>query len=105
MTEGQRGTETNLSIEKETFLKYIPDKFQQHSSFTWNFENETFSVNQDYVKAEGSIMTEACFIPEVILPIPGLKKKYQDFVEDLGYVECNIENFLFESLLKNLFRV
>lgn len=92
MTEGQQGTEHNPNVQKEQFHKYIPEKYKEANSFTWDFENETFSVNQDYVLHDGCIMTKDCFIPQVIIPLPGLKRKYQEFIRIMNYEEVNLKD-------------
>ena len=46
MTEGQQGTESNPDLKKVAFNSFIPEEFRDRNSFTWNFENETFAVNQ-----------------------------------------------------------
>lgn len=55
---GHQGTETNPDLKKIAFNSFIPEQFRDRNSFTWNFENETFAVNQDYELHEGYIMTK-----------------------------------------------
>lgn len=102
MTEGQQGTERNPDIKKIKFHSFIPEKYRDYSSYTWNFENDTFSVNQDYVLLDGCIMTKDCFIPQFIMPMPGLGKRYEEFVAILGYEEVNFIESLPEALRKLL---
>lgn len=91
MTEGQQGTETNPGLKKVAFNSFIPEQFRDRNSFTWNFENETFAVNQDYELYEGCIMTEDCFIPECIIPMLKLWKRYDEFVAIMGYEEVDLK--------------
>lgn len=91
MTEGQQGTEMNPDIKKLAFNSFIPEKYREHSSFTWNFEADTFAVNQDYVLKDGCIMTKDCFIPEMIIPMKGLHKRFDEFVAILGYEEVDLK--------------
>jgi hypothetical protein len=89
MTEGQQGTEWN-ELNKIAFSSFIPEKYRERTSFTWNFEDEMFSVNQDYVLYDGCIMTKECFVPEIIMPMPGLGKRFDEFIAILGYEKVNI---------------
>lgn len=100
MKEEQQGTERATDLKKESFNSFIPEKHRDNSSFTWNFENETFSVNQNYVRPAGCIMTKDCFIPEMIIPMPGLKKRYNEFIAILGYEEVDIKAGIPEELRK-----
>ena len=103
MTDGQQGTEHGQDMKKEKFNSFIPDKFREYNSFTWNFEAETFAVNQDYNLKDGCIMTKDCFIPEVILPMHGLKKRYDEFIAILGYEETAWKTEDFPEELRGLF--
>ena len=87
MTECQQGTEHGQDMKKIKFHSFIPEKYREYDSFTWNFEAETFAVNQNYELKDGCIMTKDCFIPLVILPMHGLKKRYEEFIAILGYEE------------------
>lgn len=89
MIKGQQGTE-RCDFKKEDFYKFIPEKYRDKSSFTWNFENETIAVNQDYILHSGSIMTKDCFIPQVIVPLSGLARRYDKFIALMGYKEVNL---------------
>lgn len=89
MTAGQLGTERNPNLKKVAFNSFIPKQLRDRNSFTWNFENETFAVNQDYELHEDCIMTKDCFVPEFIIPMPKLGKRYDEFIAIMGYEEVN----------------
>ena len=42
MTEGQQGTERVIEelSDKRKFNSFIPEKYRNHTSYTWNFEDE-----------------------------------------------------------------
>ena len=103
MTDNQQGTEI-YTHKKELFSNFIPDKHNDANSFTWNFENETFSVNQDYTLIPGAIMIKDNFIPEIIIPMPGLAKRYNEFIGVMGYHEENTKEILTNEL-KRFFRL
>lgn len=90
MTKGQQGTEYYPDMKKVAFSSFIPELYRSCNSFTWNFEDETFSVNQDYILHDGCIMTEECFIPQHIVPMQGLNQRYDEFLAILGYEEVNL---------------
>lgn len=102
MIEGQQGTECNFNIKKAAFNSFIPEQFRDKNSFTWNFENDTFAVNKDYELHKGCIMTKDCFIPELIIPMPKLFKRYEEFVAIMGYEEVNLQNEI-DTILLTLF--
>lgn len=102
MTDGQQGTEQNPDIKKVAFHSFIPEKYCDYSSFTWNFESETFAVNQDYILHDGCIMTKDCFVPQFIIPMKGLKKRYDEFVAIMGYKEVDLKAEMPEALRKLL---
>lgn len=102
MTAGQQGTESNLNLKKGDFASFIPEKLMSYSSFTWDFENETFSVNQEYKLLDGCIMTKDCFIPELIVPMPKLSNRYDEFLAIMGYEEVESCASIFEEVLKIL---
>lgn len=102
MTDVQQGTEQNPYIKKIAFHSFIPENYRNYSSFTWNFESETFSVNQDYILHDGCIMTKDCFIPQFIIPMQGLKQRYNEFVAIMGYEEVNLKAEMSEALRKLL---
>lgn len=90
MNAGQTGVEYD-QLPKKDFLSFIPAKWQEYNSFTWNFEDETFAVNQDYTLPDGgAIMTPDCFVPIRIVSMPGLAKRYQEFIDCMGYEEVNL---------------
>jgi hypothetical protein len=91
MTAGQQGTEQSPNLKKVAFSSFIPKKYIEYNSFTWNFENETFAVNQPYILHDGCIMTQDCFVPEMIFPMPGLKKRFDEFIAILGYEEVDLK--------------
>ena len=91
MKEGQKGTERNHTIKKVAFHSFIPEKYRENSSFTWDFENEKFSVNKDFTLEKGCIMTADCFIPQLIISMPGLKERYDEFVAIMGYEEVDLK--------------
>ena len=96
MMEGQQGTERAIEelSDISKFYCFIPEQYRNHTSYTWNFEDETFSVNQDYRLEDGCIMTKECFVPEVIVPMPGLKKRWNEMTQLLGMEEENIKEEL-----------
>lgn len=101
MSAGQQGVE-HSSFKKEEFLSFIPEKWQTNNSFTWNFENEMFAVNQEYELVDGAIMTSDCFVPVLMIPMPGLAARYDTFVEIMGYEEVNLKEEMPEELRKLL---
>lgn len=102
MTAGQHGTETNPDLKKSAFNSFIPEQFGDRNSFTWNFENETFAINQDYELHEGCIMTKDCFVPECIIPMLKLGKRYDEFVAIIGYKEIDLKTEIPVALRKLL---
>lgn len=102
MTDTQQGTEQNSSLKKVAFHSFIPERYRENSSFTWNFENETFSVNQPFVLQPGAIMTQDCFIPEMIIPMKGLGKRFEEFVAILGYEEVDLKSEMPEEMRRLL---
>ena len=102
MTAGQQRTESNPDIQRVAFNSFIPEQFRNRTSFTWNFEDETFTVNHDYELHEGCIMTKDCFIPELILPMPNLSKRYDEFIAILGYSQIDLKTEMPAALRKLL---
>lgn len=102
MTAGQQGTESNPDLKKVAFNSFIPEQFRERSSFTWNFENDTFAVNQDYELHPGCIMTKDCYVPQLIIPMPKLSKRYDEFIAILGYEEVDLKAEMPEALRKLL---
>lgn len=101
MSAGQQGVEYN-SFCKEDFLSFIPENCQANNSFTWNFEDEIFAVNQDYELVDGAIMSSDCFVPVLMIPMPGLAARYDAFIEIMGYEEVNLKDEMPEELRKLL---
>lgn len=92
MLDGQQGTEINLEINnKQKFISMFPSEelMNSSSSFTWNFEDEIFAVNKEYIKSgnPNEIMTQDCFIPIKIITYPGLSDKYNEMLSLIGYEE------------------
>lgn len=95
MVGAQEGTQF-CDIPKEDFLAYIPKKYMDYTSYTWNFENETLSMNQEYnmskeASERGAILTKTCFVPECIIPMPGLSSLYSKFLKILDLEEMSSE--------------
>lgn len=101
MSAGQQGVEHSL-FRKEDFLSFIPEKWQDQNSFTWNFEDEMFAVNQEYELVNGAIMSSDCFVPILIISMPGLAARYDTFVEIMGYEEVNLIEEMPEEFRKLL---
>lgn len=100
MNSGQQGTQIVPAVKIEDFYDYIPEKYRDNTSFTWNFEDSTFTINEDYLLHPEAIMTKECFIPTVIIPMPGLGDNYKEFVARMGFEEVKIEGELtFSSLV------
>lgn len=99
MSEGQQGTEI-VDFKKEDFYDFIPKKYRDKNSFTWNFESETIAINQDFEVYPGSIMTQDCFIPQVIVPFSGLAKKYDKLLQVMNYEEINLADEMPDYLKK-----
>ena len=91
MTEGQQGTEIHPELNKEDFMGFIPKKYQDGSSFTWDFEAESFSKNQPY-KAIDGFMTKECFVADYTEPMPKLGKRFNEFIKLLGMEPVNLAN-------------
>lgn len=112
MLDGQQGTEINLKLnDKSKFLDIFPSEelMNSSSSFTWNFEDNLFAVNEEYIKSGNSneIMTKDCFVPLKIITYPGLSDKYNEMLSLMGYEESrwtkdDFKNFPDE--IKNLFK-
>lgn len=96
MTDGQQGTEVLLGVSKKELKEYIPRKYYEQNSFTWNFINNTVSINQEYTPLDNEVITQDCFIPKKILPFPNLNKKYEEFLAVIGYQQIPMEEFLGE---------
>lgn len=73
-------------IKKTVFSSFIPVQYyHDYDSFTWNFDNEIFAVNQNYIVKDDIIVAKECFVPQVIEPMNGLKKRFNKFVRLLEY--------------------
>ncbi len=70
------------SLEKEEFAQFFPEKkyMTDYNSYTWNFDTNTFIVNQEQ-KAKGNERGEVRFLPELIIPMPKLSRKYREFMD------------------------
>ena len=70
------------SLEKEELAQFFPEKkyMTDYNSYTWNFDTNTFIVNQDK-KVKGGESGEIRFLPEVIIPMPKLSRKYREFMD------------------------
>jgi len=110
MVGEQIGTQY-CDVPKEKFLAYIPKKYVNYTSYTWNFENDTIAMNQEYNMSKeaierGAIITKECFVAECIVPMPGLHSLYSKFLKLLDLEEITCEE-LFSGLpdpLRKLFR-
>jgi len=102
MTDGQQGTEFNFDMKQIAFNSFVPEKYRNYTSYTWDFEKETFAANQEYTLKDGAIMTEHCFVPIFIVPMPGLAKRYNEFIAILGYEEVETKSLFPESLRRLL---
>ena len=89
MMSGHQGTDIISDLRQEDFESFIPKKFKDKSSFTWDFEAETISINQPY-KATNNYMTKECFIPMVTEPYPKLSKRYDEFLRLLKVKPINL---------------
>jgi hypothetical protein len=89
MMPGQEGTQIIPELKREDFESFIPQKFSKKSSFTWDFEAESVSVNQPY-KAKDNFMTKECFVPEVVEPMPKLGKRFNEFIKLLKMEPVNL---------------
>ena len=80
-------------LDKATFDSFIPEKYKNKNSFTWDFQAETISVNHPY-KAINNFMTKECFIPEVVEPMPKLEKRFDEFIKLLNMEPVNLADEL-----------
>lgn len=115
MTDGQQGTQIDTSVsDKSKFKDMFPNKelMDESDSFTWNFENNLFAVNENYVMSgkPNEIMTEDCFIPKKIISFPGLSDQYEKMLslmeyEEVKWTEDDFKDFPDEikELFGNLF--
>lgn len=115
MKDNQRGTEINLSIgDKIKYASMFPSQelMESSTSFTWNFEDNLFAVNEEYTMSgkPNEIMTEDCFIPVKIVTFSGLSEKYDEMkslmgYEDVKWTEDDFKDFpnAFKDLFRNLY--
>lgn len=105
MTAGQQGTEEAVGLTKEMFHSFIPEAYRDKESFTWNFEDNIFSVNQDYHLVDGAIMTPDSFVPQVIIPMKELKNQYEEFLSIMSYKEFDMKDIVdaFPDEIRKLF--
>lgn len=89
MMPGHQGTAIIPELNKTDFESFIPEKHAEKSSFTWDFEAETISVNQPY-KPTNNFMTKECFIPMVTEPYPKLGKRFGEFMRLLKVEPVNL---------------
>ena len=83
--EGARGTEIIPEIDiskKEYFMEFIPVEYKDECSFSWDFENNIFSVYEPY-DAVDNFVTLECFRPVLEEPMPNLSKNYEKFKQIL----------------------
>ena len=112
MTNTQQETEIVLNLpDKKEFISFFPLKeiMNDFTSFTWNFEDNLFSVNKEYFISNNSdeIITSDSFIPERIISYPGLSERYNDMLVLIGYEETHWTEDDFKDFpdeIKNLFR-
>ena len=90
ITPGQEGTEFISGLKKETFKSFIPEKYWDKASFTWDFETESITINKPYEPAPGTIITKSCFVPETVEPMPGLADRFEEFIKLLGMEQINL---------------
>ena len=69
-------------LDKEEFAQFFPEKkyMTDYNSYTWNFDTNTFIVNQDK-ELKTNESGEIRFLPEVIIPMPKLSRKYREFMD------------------------
>lgn len=89
MMPGQEGTQIIPELKREDFKSFIQEKFSDKSSFTWDFEGESVSVNQPY-KAIDNFVTKESFVPEVVEPMPKLGKRFNEFIKLLNMEPVNL---------------
>ena len=104
MTKDLQETQIEPELIKEKFIEqgFIPQKYCEHTCFTWNFDNDTFAVNQDHKLQDGVNMNENCFLPECIIPFKGLSRRLKEFLSVLNYEKIDA-NSLFTEEIRWLF--
>ena len=86
--KGKSGTRKFLRFDKEFLSKFFPeDKYMtDYNSYTWDFDRDTFVVNQDK-KNMFSPSGEIKYLPEIIVPMPKLSRRYREFISILKKAE------------------
>ncbi len=70
------------SLDKDFIASFFPSKkyLEDYNSYTWNFDLNTFVVNQEQ-KIDASADADSIkFLPELIVPMPKLSRKYKEFM-------------------------
>ncbi len=89
-TDKQDTTEKIFGLKKEDFESFIPEKYKDRMSFTWDFEAETISINEVYKPSNTNNGWNLRFIPEVVEPMPNLGKRFDEFAKTVKLEEWNI---------------
>ena len=100
-TDSQKGTEYGGDLDKTKLESFIPDKYRQNTCFTWDFENDTFSVNEDIPTPSPDSLGPApsAFKAVEVIPMPGLKGRHKEFLNIIDYSELSVaEIFPLEML-------
>ena len=99
----ERRIKSTDELKKEDFIGFIPRKHMEYNSFSWNFEAETFAVNQENKRIEECDTEKDYFRPQFIIPMKGLRKRYKEFVAIMGdetlqleEVSLKIKKFLYK---------
>ena len=90
-TEGEKIVKRNVELDKRDFSNCIPSKYIDYDSFSWNFLNETFAVNQDYKLLDGAEITYDSCLPQFIIPMSGLKKYFKEILKLIGEDETSLK--------------
>lgn len=103
MLKNQQGTEFNPCLKnRKAFNGFIPGKYRKNNVFTWDFENNKFSIDDDIEKS--NFIVKEQFISKRTYNMPGLSERYEEFVAILGYEQMDLSKDCSE-LLKKLFRI
>lgn len=91
-TSSQAGTEGMPEhITKSSLFQFVPSEHLLHATcFTFDFENNSFSVNQDIPllnRERGEILTIGSFVPVFSINILGLNDNFMKLCEIIGYEE------------------
>lgn len=103
LAEGQQGTKLNPDLKRAAFNSFIPEQYRERGSYTWDFDADTFSVNQDYMLKDGCIITKDCFVPETTIAMEGLHGRFDEFVAIMGYGKSNVKEATGEEDLFSAF--